>query len=171
MTQKGFILEEVWLLSTLGAFQRANIYLPTATEKEKKLFRKALNKFIDENLIPNYEDGVSEREHLLNINSISTFSSKYENILLNGRINFGVSQKLLNLYLKYLWCLEEIPTPPHFPVDSIIQSKLGLKKIEAWTKFVNPAAYLEIIAMAEIKRKELEIDSLALLELELFKRN
>lgn len=171
MTKKGFILEEVWLLSTLGAFQRANIYLPTTSEKDKKIFRSSLLKFIDENLIELYENGVTEREHILNINSISNFSTKFKDILNNGKINFGVSQKLLNLYLKYLWCLEEIPTPPHFPVDSIIQTKLGIKKIDPWTKFVNAASYISIIAVAEKKRIELEIESLALLELELFKRN
>lgn len=171
MAKLKFILEEVWLLSTLGAFQRANIYLPDASEKERKMFRESLCKYIDENLIHLYEDGVSERDHLLNINAISTHSTQFSSILVNGKINFGVSQKLLNLYLKYLWCLNEIPTPPHFPVDSIIQNKLGIKKIEPWTKFDNPAPYIEIIAIAKEKLKEYELESLAELELELFKRN
>ncbi len=151
MAKLKFILEEVWLLSTLGAFQRANIYLPNVSEKEKKDLRNSLNKFIDENLIPLYQDGVNERDHLLNINAISNFSTKYSTILEKGKINFGVSQKLLNLYLKYLWCLEQIPTPPHFPVDSIIQTKLGIKKVEPWTKFENPEPYIKIIKTAQEK--------------------
>lgn len=170
MTKLAFILDEVWLLSTLGAFQRANIYVTTASENDKKIFRKSLLKYIDENLIPLYEDGVSEREHLINIIELSKYTSKFKHILLDDKINFGVSQKLLNLYLKYLWCLEQIPTPPHFPVDSIIQSKLGIKKIEPWTKFKDPVDYINIIAIAEKKRIELEIESLAQLELELFNR-
>jgi hypothetical protein len=166
-----FILEEVWLLSTLGAFQRANIYLPLVSDNDKKTFRNDLNIYINENLIPFYKKGVDDKEHLINIQQLSVFSKKYDYILKGGKINFGISQKLLNLYLKYLWCLEQIPTPPHFPVDSIIQSKLGLKKIEPWTKFENPDDYLNIIAIAEKKRIELELQSLAQLELELFKRN
>ncbi len=171
MTKLAFILDEVWLLSTLGAFQRAKIYLPNATENDKKLFRASLYKYIYENLIEFYEDGVSEREHLLNIISISNYSTNFKNILNNGKINFGVSQKLLNLYLKYLWCLEQIPTPPHFPIDRIIQIKLGLKKIESWTAFDNAAPYILIINKAKEILQNSDYESLAQLELELFKRN
>lgn len=37
------------------------------------------------------------------------------------------AQKSLSVYLKHLWCLDEIPTPPVCPVDSFILRKAGLR--------------------------------------------
>jgi hypothetical protein len=67
-----------------------------------------------------------------------------------GKINFGIAQKMLNLYLKYMWSLGNIQEPPHFPVDRIIQIKLIRTsqttrdypiKIEAWTQFDDEALF------------------------------
>ena len=69
-------------------------------------------------------------------------------------MNFGISQKMLNLYLKYQWCKGAIVEPPHFPVDRIIQeelnkvarkNKLKAKKIEPWTQFKDENHYLKVV--------------------------
>lgn len=171
MMKQQFIKEEVWLLSTFGAFQRANIYLPEVTEKEKTAFRKALQQFINDKLVPVYQSAVTEEVHISNIETLSMFSFGFKEILKNEQLNFGVSQKLLNLYLKYLWCLDSIPTPPHFPVDRIIQTKLGIKNIEAWTQFESAAPYMDVVNKAKEVLKNTEYTSLAQLELEIFRRN
>ena len=92
-------------------------------------------------------------------------------------MNFGISQKMLNLYLKYQWCLGNIKEPPHFPVDRIIQEKLNqvaknnnLPKIviEAWTLFENETKYLHIIRFAEqVKNTATSLKQFSLPELEL----
>lgn len=70
------------------------------------------------------EGTVTYKQHILNIKDISYFSSNFNEIFKNGKINFVVAQKMLNLYLKNQWCLGNIGEPTHFPVDRHIQEKL-----------------------------------------------
>ena len=94
-------------------------------------------------------------------------------------MNLGIVQKIFNLYLKYLWCLEKIKTPPHFPVDRIIQGKLNeaLKEsgektfqLQPWTQFTTEEQYMLVINNASIVLKDSKFDTLAELELNLFDR-
>ena len=117
-----------------------------------------------------YLNPVDEEEHIENIKQITQYTEVNKDILKNGKLNFGISQKLLNLYLKYHWCMGLIPTPPHFPVDSIIQKKLNLKVIP-WTKMNNDEDYRRIIDSARKNLKKHNCVSLAELELLLFERN
>ena len=78
-----------------------------------------------------------------------------------------VSQKVFNLYLKFLWCLGFIAEPPHFPVDRIIQQKLKIKLIKPWTKFTSVDEYMLVINHARELLGE-KYKSLPELELELF---
>jgi hypothetical protein len=48
-------------------------------------------------------------------------------LLADDQPTFGVSQKALNLFLKYLWCFRMINEPPHCPIDGQV-----LKRIK-WT--------------------------------------
>ena len=112
--KKQFLLNEIWNLSISGAFQRANVYdTGCKDEKSKNDCKKRLKKLIIE-IAEQYKKEVDEKTHLENIQRVFEFT---DSCLTNGKLNFGVSQKLLNLYLKYLWCLEMIPTPPHFPIE------------------------------------------------------
>ena len=83
-----------------------------------------------------------------------------------GRLKFGRAQKLLNMYLKYMWCKNNI-TPPHCPFDNIIISRLvserafgergtltrlqrqkGHENVRHWTKSDNPRDYRIWLAAA-----------------------
>ena len=65
-------------------------------------------------------------------------------------MNFGISQKLLNLHLKGLWCLGLLKyPPPNFPVDRIIQERLKICPIIPWTKIQDEKAYLIIMEAAK----------------------
>lgn len=115
--KKEFILGEIWVLTINAAFQRANIYKLDCSNKEKEPFKEELNKLLIKKSKEYNNRLISEEEHIQNIYSISSFSVDYPNVLREGQLNFGISQKLLNLYLKYLWCLDLIKyTPPHFPL-------------------------------------------------------
>lgn len=167
-----YIDNEIWLLSRLGAFQRVKIYRSDAKAKDKREFNEALKNQLNQLLKSEYFQEVPEEKHVDNIQNLSEFTKQFDKVLING-LNFGVSQKLLNLYLKYHWCLDRIPTPPHFPVDSIIQNKLGLKVIP-WTKMVGEKGkeeYLKIIASAKLQLKDSPFSNIAELELKLFERN
>lgn len=166
-----FIKKEIWFLTVSAAFQRANIYQDNVNDDDKIKFKKDLFNFIDK-IAEGYLLGVNESNHLDNIKKISLEFVPHKKILQEGQINFGVSQKLLNLYLKYLWCFERINTPPpHFPVDRKIQEKLRINEVKSWTRMEGEEGesdYLKIIKTAKDYMGEFKFNSLAELELSLF---
>jgi hypothetical protein len=167
--KKVFLLNEIWMLAVAGAFQRANIYALGIPEIEKQKFKNFLKKQVIE-ISDSYTSTVTSEQHILNIHKICQ-PSEFSTILNNGCLSFGSGQKLLNLYLKYLWSLSLIPEPPHFPVDRIIQEKLKIKTLFSWTKRdeFGETQYHEIIKAArDIAAKEFK--TLAVLEMELFNR-
>ncbi len=181
--KKTFINNEIWILTFGGAFQRANVYSENYPEKTRTAFRKALREEVENIVSQKYKKKVSEDEHIKNIKSIVNFSEhlRVENSIIP--INFGVAQKMLNLYLKYLWCLEELEyMPPHFPVDRVIQEEFNkiakkheieTQEIKPWTQFTDELKYINVIRFAEtIKNRVDEFNglSLAQLELKLFDR-
>lgn len=178
-----FLNNEIWVLTFQGGFQRANIYKEKVSEKVKKVFREQLRAYIEALVEIKYITEVTEEEHIKNIKGIV----KLSNInTIQGKsipINFGVAQKLLNLYLKYSWCSGRIDTVPvHFPVDRLIQSKLNKEakdiglpgiQLKPWTLFEDEKAYLEVIRFAERVREKssnFKDVSLAEMELEIFNR-
>ncbi len=182
--QKKFLKNEIWMLSIGAAFQRSNIYSthPSITNTKKKELRHLLKNKADQ-LSKLYVDRkVDQTSHIRNIQQIADV---VKNFKVNGKpieMNFGIAQKLLNLYLKYQWCLGWMEMPPHFPVDRLIQIKLNkrakkikipLRKVEAWTQFENEQDYLSVIDFAKKVQEdddELRELSLAEVELELFSR-
>jgi hypothetical protein len=177
-SQDSFIQNEIWMLTFGAAFQRSGIYTKTAPEVQKGTFKTKTRAYIVDVVLDGYKTGnVSDEQHIDNIKSISAYSSNF-----SGKINFGIAQKMLNLYLKYMWSLGNIQEPPHFPVDRIIQIKLieqakqlGITpiKIEAWTQFDDEKHYLKVISSAREligKNENLAKHSLAELELLLFDR-
>ena len=166
--KRDFIETEIWLLTIGGGFQRANVYINGATGKERLEFRNKLHDVVIK-IAAEYKDTVSEARHIDNIKQVSNLKHSALN---NSCMNFGISQKILNLYLKYLWCLGEIPTPPHFPVDRIIQQKLKITPVISWTQIDSPEKYMQIIEHAHAKRQADKIyKSIAEQELALFKRS
>jgi hypothetical protein len=144
--QDEFIQNEIWTLTFGASFQRANVYLPNALDEDKSKFKTNTRSFI-EALSQDYisKSIISDETHVANIESLSSFTKQFSSILQNGKLNFGVSQKLLNLYLKYQWCLYDNFVPPHFPVDRRIQETIKFYPIVSWTKFENAKDYMRII--------------------------
>jgi len=98
---------------------------------------------------------ISEKSHIKKIIDLSNIiSSKYKDILFKKRLRIGISQKLINLWLKYLWVINLIPEPYHCPIDSIVRYKLerNNKNIDFrdWTEMDNITDYLSYIS--EIKK-------------------
>lgn len=178
--QTQFLNNEIWILTFAGGFQRANVYAEGANEKSRSDFRAALRNEIEKIVELHYKKvPVQPKEHLAHINSILEFTKMYGQKvpgLLNPKneeaLNFGIAQKVFNLYLKYLWCLGKIPTPPHFPIDRIIQQNLGKKESEiiSWTKDLTEEMYKKLMDYASTKLNEHQVESLAELELILFER-
>jgi hypothetical protein len=168
-----YIKDEIWMLTIGGAFQHANVYKSEIQfdDKFKNEFKKELKNFIITISEKYISTSIDDEQHIENIHLIQNFTRKFESFLNGGSLNFGISQKLLNLYLKYLWCLDVLKVaPPHFPVDSIIQSKLKVKSPYPWTKMTDEIEYLKIIQKAKDELVNSEATNLAELELHLFNR-
>lgn len=131
LNKKRFLYNEFWMLSVMGAFQHSGVY-KIATETQRKDFKNALKEHINTQILPLYHNKVENDPHIANIINLMEFANTHSYV----NMNIGIAQKLLNLYLKYLWCDGEIPTPPHFPVDRTIQMELGIKvtDIVPWTQ-------------------------------------
>lgn len=178
-----FLNNEIWILTFGAAFQRANIYKKNALAEQKGYFKTMTKAFIEDVVLNNYKTGkVSDEQHIENIKRISEYSANFSKLFEKGKINFGIAQKMLNLYLKYQWSLGIIEEPPHFPVDRIIQEKLnkearqaGIHSVELlpWTQFENEEHYLKVINCAReliLNSKSFAKHSLPELELLLFNR-
>ncbi|GEM67168.1 hypothetical protein SMI01S_07740 [Sphingobacterium mizutaii NBRC 14946 = DSM 11724] len=183
-----FLKNELWILSIQRAFQRAGIYLKNEKsslqdEYLRDAFRQGLREYIDLQLLNDYEVGVTEENHLANI---LAFKQHAESIgygfLYDNTFKYGIAQKLLNLYLKYLWVGGYIKEPVHFPVDARIQEYLKMGKDSfPWTKMTRQNQYMTVInkAKAILAKEDLkwkgvlpgEIISIAELELYLFSKD
>jgi len=164
-----YLRNEFWILSIGAAFQRANIY-GKATDNQKTSFKKALFDYVDELSEQYVHKGLAEDIHLDNIEKLKERAILIANELamkLKGdNFRFGIAQKLLNLYLKYLWCAGYIKEPPHFPVDRIIIQSLESASKTNWTELDDVKEYRWIIELA----REEAGNNLAKWELENYRR-
>jgi hypothetical protein len=165
MAHKEYLTSQFWILSWAASVQRANVYKDGATERDRKTFREGLIRHLDKQVIPIYESTVSEEEHLKQLQALSQFGTSLgSSVLTEDGYKIGVAQKLLNLQLKYLWCIRAVAEPPHCPVDRVIINKTLLKNRVAWTKIVSIDEYRRVISAI---RRLAEADGLSIADWEL----
>ena len=76
---------------------------------------------------------VTEEEHKRLLRALSNkITKKYKAILHGGKFRIGVSQKIINLFLKYLWAAGLIREPHHCPFDNIIKRKIQKYSKDNW---------------------------------------
>lgn len=93
--------------------------------------------------------GVSDLDHVRNIETLANdLTDRFQSILYRERFRIGISQKLLNLYLKYQWVLGWIPEPPHCPFDANVIGKLQLANRINWTELDSSEDYLVLVTAA-----------------------
>lgn len=145
--KEDFLKEEVWVLAFSAAFQRANVYGNNVTSKDKQDFKTMMRGFIEAVVVYKVQSSESliDEEHLELLHQVIDYSSNFENTLANGTLNLGVAQKLVNLILKYYWCLGLIKEPPHFPIDRIIQRHIDSSSRINWTEMTKDEEYLQVI--------------------------
>ncbi len=151
--KKEFLMNQAIVNSIGAAFQHAGVYVKGLRDddKRKACLRNTLAEYLRD-LGLRYVQSVTDDAHCGNISNLAkTMTEKFRGtgILRNEKFRIGIAQKALNLYLKYLWCLGDIPTPPHCPVDRRIIDKLGLKEKDRrdydWTKIDNIEKYKRLI--------------------------
>ena len=166
-TQEDYLKDEVWVLSLSASFQHNGIYEKSVKDRDKQIFKNELKNYIQNTILPLYKKKVVEDEHIKNLKLIIDSSKEYGSILKHGQLSIGAVQKLLNLMLKYYWCLSLIPEPPHFPIDRIIQKKLPPDSRKNWTE-MSFEDYSSIIKAAKNNLKDGE--TLAQWELQNYQR-
>ena len=126
-----FLRWQFFILTVSASFSRANIYNSDVDDKTKEEFKKHLFYSLEQ-LSEQYRNEVSEERHIAIISDFIEKSRRFKDILQVEMLRYGVAQKMVNLYFKYLWCAGFIShTPKHFPLDRIIQKGT---KIISWTQ-------------------------------------
>jgi uncharacterized iron-regulated protein len=171
--KQDFHLNELARNSIFAAFHRARVYAvgELATDEKREELRNALRQRLCE-LGLTYSASTSEERHLLNIQNLADeMTRRFCTILKDGTFRIGIAQKALNMYLKYLWCLEIIEEPPHCPFDSIVIANIGLSEREssalAWTKINSVEDYKTLVSWARTHLSKTTDRSLAAWELKI----
>lgn len=144
-----FITDELWILAWNASVQRADLYKEVEDSPKRGRFRKDVIEFIQKEIMPQYKVGATEEQHYKNIDNVIAYANKVDHGMLNKPgYKYGVAQKLLNLSLKYYWCLSLVKEPPHCPVDRIVISETKLKI--NWTQIKKRSEYQKIIEEIKI---------------------
>ncbi|TBO27464.1 hypothetical protein EYS42_16790 [Aquabacterium lacunae] len=168
--KREFLIYELGLLSLKAALSTraggAPIYARSCKEHQRGATKDGFRAVLHEVLV-NYSSGtVDEEQHVYFIaNTAERFTKRYSKTLHQGRLRFGVAQKLINMHLKYLWVAGIIDEPIHCPIDGIVRDLAGLQY--DWTSSDSQDEYLT--AISHLKRVAAS-RSLAVWELEEFRR-
>ena len=163
-----FINNEILTLTILGGLGRGYpVYRTGIQENDKNDFKIFLREQLHE-YGRKYGNNVSEKDHIENIKKITQDTTKkYSKILRDNKFRIGRTQKLLNLYLKYLWVLNKIPEPPHCPFDRKIIEELDLDV--NWTKLDSIDDYKKMVEKARSIARDNNV-SIAEWELKMWSR-
>lgn len=146
--QRKFINDELFIRTVMATFQRSKTYCNDATNRAKANFRSTLQMLLIK-LAENYGQPIQENQHIQNIEYLANdLSVRFSSVLEDGRFRIGSAQKALNLYLKYLWCTDQIPMPPHCPFDNVIISRLSGCEGINWTSLDDVSVYKRIVSAA-----------------------
>jgi len=162
-----FINNEILSSSIFAGLARGRVYKQGISEDDKVKFKNTLKHKLSK-YGKSYKTEIKDTKHTENIERFSNeISIKFGKILKGNRFRIGTAQKILNLYLKYLWVLGRILEPPHCPFDSIIITELGLDSEVKFTKFDSVKDYKRLVTMAVQKAKDEKL-SVAQWELKLW---
>ncbi|WP_324480792.1 hypothetical protein [Lentimicrobium sp.] len=154
---KAFLLNEILTSSMNAGLQTRNHEYPVYKKDVKDFKSKECMVLEIRKILLSYAKGfenISETDHFEKIRSLTQhITEKYGDILHNDTFRLGISQKIINLFLKYLWCLGWIKEPFHCPFDSIIKDRLinGDSSIQLadWTKMNSMDEYYEYVKRAK----------------------
>ena len=173
--KKQFIIQECMLMSYQAGVQTRNkhypVYnkLPEAFTNLREIrfqpdntsnLKTTVFDFLSTYLSEIQENGVNEEDHFFKIASLAdSLSNEFKPVLKEGRFRIGISQKIINLFLKYMWSMGEIPEPCHCPMDGIVKSQIQKRLIKLplvdWTQLDNMTDYLTyVLAVKELAEKD-----------------
>lgn len=165
-----FMHREICSLCFLAAFGMARKIPFYKADTDREAIRKYIRDELWE-LSIKYSRKIEENEH---VKTIETFQNEvnrnFLGMLARDGLTFGRAQKLINLYLKYMWVCGFIKEPPHCPIDSIIIKELKKRGGEVWgPSFTNMGKDDYKRVLSEIKKVRGK-QSVAEWELQVFNR-
>jgi hypothetical protein len=149
--QRQFIENGLLSDTISGAFQHATMYNDQANVDARQRLGVALRKKLKELSVLSFRGAISGAQHVDNICQLADqLTQDHGPDLDGGRFRIGVAQKALNLYLKYLWCLDWIYEPPHCPFDNgIIRLLRPTPRETLWTQMDSRKGYEEWVCLAK----------------------
>lgn len=138
-------IKKIVLRNTIhAAFQRGKVYVEGVTTNDKAVVSNSIKQKLEE-LSASYANNVTEQQHIENIINLSqTISQNQGDKLRNQSLRIGTAQKLLNVYIKFLWCLNEANEPIHCPIDGIVLREINDN--HNWTELDSIEDYCNIIS-------------------------
>lgn len=174
-----FLKKELWLLSISASFSTRNPDAPVYARgnilsKTKREYKGALFDHIHKYLV---NRGMFDGTAIIQDDVIELLGEVREvrqdlvpSILRGGVLRFGVAQKLVNLYLKYLWVTGYIGLPAYCPIDAIIidvanRHYTNHELLYSWTTSDSLMEYMGAIEYLQNVANQDEFSSLAEWEL------
>ncbi|MCF7956670.1 MAG: hypothetical protein K9M75_12775 [Phycisphaerae bacterium] len=152
--KKNFLILIALSNARISALQHSGTYSTGVTDAQKKEFSKSLEEAL-RRLEEDYsQKEISESTHINNIKKFQEeLSVEFNDVLNGGKMRFGVAQKAVNLYLKFLWCLGYVEhEPPHCPVDRVVLEAVDIN--ENWTELDSSDRYKEMITIIKEQAKK-----------------
>jgi hypothetical protein len=125
---------------------KAPVYRSGASEDQKTRVKESLRETLGALAEQYRAEMPCEAGHVANISTLASYASgEFGDALYESKFRFGVAQKLLNLYLKYLWVTNYIDEPPHCPIDGRIAEKADLNY--QWTSSNSESEYMRAVLL------------------------
>jgi hypothetical protein len=148
--KRQFLHDELFSMTLMATVQRGHVYAESSPATDRIAFQNDLRRKLTE-IAVGYKTSRTDAEHEQNIVDLATsLSAAHKSALWRGRFRIGSAQKALNLFLKYLWCLGEVGTPPHCPFDYRIIQMLPPAVRCNWTALDTIDGYRGLVAAARV---------------------
>ena len=171
-----FIIHEFMSLSILAGLATRNSKFPIYNKEATEENRNEVKKLIRTHLFNLYKE-VKDKE-LNDIGKIYSYWSDFESVmtkkfspkLKDGKFRIGISQKIISLFLKFLYCNGKIKSLCICPIDGIVKEEIlkemkegNIDKVQIknWTEITNIdelKVYIEIIQKISNSVIDWEID-------------
>jgi hypothetical protein len=126
LSKRAFLTYELGILTIKEALSTRDdahpVYARAATRTQRGAVQDTIRAVLPEVERQYTETVVSDNVHMRFIaETADRLSIAHGDSLHNGRFRIGIAQKLINLYLKYLWSAGLVSEPPHCPLDGIVR--------------------------------------------------
>jgi hypothetical protein len=130
-----------------AALNRPSVYL-NANANQRILVRETISVWLHSLSLRYFAWEYTDQRYLDEIVALSAFiTSGYNQILQNGLLNIGRAQKLISLYLKFLWLSGAVSKKPRFAVlDRGIIEKSNYPNRVNWTEIFDIQEYNRIVS-------------------------